>query len=111
MPYRSPQLHFELLASLKLLTELTTLAASLMTGAICAAEGLDGRAATELLSASTDDVMALVWLGKSPLAELTTAAASLSISLIFDFKVLTPLLPFTLVSPLMEFSRLVRSVQ
>jgi len=48
----------------KLLTELTTLAASLVAVAICAAEGADDRAATELLSASTDDVMALVWLGK-----------------------------------------------
>ena len=62
---------------MKLLTELTTLAASLVTVAICAAEGLDDRAATALLSASTDDVMALVWLGKSLLAELTSAVASL----------------------------------
>jgi hypothetical protein len=108
---QSRQLHFELLASLKLLTELTTLAASVATPAICAAEGLDGRAATELLSASTDDLMALVWLGKSPLAELTSAVASLSILLSCDFKPLTPLLTFTLVSPLTEFSRLVRSAQ
>jgi hypothetical protein len=56
----------ELLASVKLLTELTTLAASLVTVAICAEEGLGGRAATELLSASTDEVMALVWLGSRP---------------------------------------------
>ena len=96
---------------MKLLTELTTLAASLVTVAICAAEGLDGRAATELLSASTDDVMALVWLGKSPLAELTNAVASLEMVVTCDFRPLTPLLTLRLVSPLTEFSRLVRSVQ
>jgi hypothetical protein len=95
----------------KLLTELTTLAASLVTVAICAAEGLDGRPATELFSASTDEVMALVWLGKSLLAELTSAVASLWIVVSCDFKPLTPLLRFKLVSPLTEFSRLVRSPQ
>ena len=95
---------------MKLLTALTTLAASAATPAICAVEGLDGRAATELLSAWTDDVMALVWLGKALLAELTSAVASLSILLTFDCKPLAPL-EFTLVSPLMEFCRLVRSVQ
>ncbi len=62
---------------MKLLTELTTLAASLVTVAICPAEGLDDRAATELLSALTEDVMALVSLGKSLLAELTSVEASL----------------------------------
>ena len=45
---------------MKLLTELTTLAASLVTVAIFAAETLYDRAATEFLSALTDDVMALV---------------------------------------------------
>ena len=105
------QLHFELLASVKLLTELTTLAASLVTVAICAAEGLDARPVTEVLSALTDDVMALVWLGKSPLAELTSAVASLWIVLTCDVRPLTPLLTVKLVSPLTEFSRLVRSVQ
>ena len=103
------QLHCELVASVKLMTELTTLAASLVTVAICAAEGLDDRPATELFSASTDEVMALVWLGKSLLAELTSAVASLWIVATCDFKPLTPLLTFKLVSPLMEFSRLVRS--
>ena len=39
----SGQLHFELDASVKLFTELTTLAASLVTVAICAAEGFAGR--------------------------------------------------------------------
>ena len=105
------QLHFELVASVKLLTELTTLAASLVTVAICTAEGLDDRAATAVLSASTDDVMALVSLGKSLLAELTSVVASLWIVVTCDFRPLTPLLTVKLVSPLMEFSRLVRSVQ
>jgi len=98
-------------ASMKFFTELTTLAASLVTVAICAAEGVADRAETELLSALTDDVMALVSVGKSPLAELTTVVASLWIWLTCDFKPLTPLLAVRLVSPLMEFWRLVRSVQ
>ena len=96
---------------MKLLTELTTLAESLVTVAICAAEGLDDRAATELFSASTDEVIALVWLGKSLLAELTSAVASLWIVATCDFKPLIPLLTFKLVSPLMEVWRLVRSPQ
>ena len=94
-------------ASTKLFTELTTLAAFLVAVAICAADGLDGSAVTEFLSALTEDVMALVSLGKSPLAELTTVVASAWICLSCDFRPLTPLL----VSPLTEFSRLVRSVQ
>ena len=96
---------------MKLLTELTTLAASAVTVAICAAEGLDDRAATEPLSASTDVVMALVWLGKSLLAELTSVVASLWIVVTCDFKPLIPLLAVKLVSPLMELLRLVRSAQ
>ena len=96
---------------MKLLTELTTLAASLVTVAICAAEGLDDRAATALLSALTEDVMALVSLGKSLLAELTSVEASLWIVVTCVFKPLTPLLTVRLVSPLIEFSRLVRSPQ
>jgi len=39
----------------KLLTELTTLDASLATVAICVAEGLDGSAVTEFLSALTEE--------------------------------------------------------
>ena len=54
--------------------------------------------------------MALVWVGKSPLAELTTAVASLWICVIWDFSPLIPL-PLKLLSPLTEFSRLARSVQ
>ena len=64
-------------ASTKLFTELTTLAASLATVAACTADGLDGRAETELLSVFTEDVIALVSLGKSLLAELTSVLASL----------------------------------
>jgi len=105
------QPHCELVASVKLLTELTTLAASLVTVAICAAEGLDDKPATELFSASTDDLMALVWSGKSLLAELTSAVALLWTVATCDFKPLTPLLTFKLVSPLTEVSRLVRSAQ
>jgi hypothetical protein len=67
----SGQLHFELDASTKLFTELTTLAASRPTVATCVADGLDGRAASELLSASTEDVMAPVSFGKSLLADRT----------------------------------------
>ena len=65
----------------------------------------------ELLSALTDDVMALVWLGKSLLAELTSAVASLSTFLTCVCRPLIPLLAFRLVSPLTEFDRLVRSEQ
>jgi hypothetical protein len=101
------QLHFESDASTKLFTELTTPAASLPTVTTWAADGLDGRAATELLSVLTEDVIALVSLGKSLLAELTSVLASLSICLSCD---LMPLIPL-LVSPLTEFWRLVRSVQ
>jgi len=104
------QLHFELDASVKLFTELTTLAASLVTVAICAADGVEGRAVTEFLSALTDEEMALVSLGKSLLAELTSVVASVWICLSCDFKPLIPL-AVRLVSPVMEFWRLVRSVQ
>jgi hypothetical protein len=105
------QLHFELLAFMKLLTELTTLAPSLATVAISPAEGLDDSAPTEALSASTDEVIALVWVGKSLLAELTTVVASLSILPTWDFTLLTSPLEIELVSPLTEFCRLARSVQ
>ena len=50
------QLHFELLASMKLSTELTALAASLVPVAISLVEGLAGSALGELLSASTEEV-------------------------------------------------------
>ena len=62
------------------------------------------------LNALTDDVMALVWLGKSLLAELTSAVALVSI---FETCACRPLIPplTLLVRPLTEFSRLARSVQ
>lgn len=96
---------------MKLLTEFTTLVAWAVIIAICPADGLDGSAWTALVSASTDDLIALVWLGKSPLAELITAFASLWMVLSWDSKPLVPLLRFTLVSPLTESSSLVRSAQ
>lgn len=72
----SPQLHFELVASVKLLTEFTTPAAAGAIAAICAADGFEGSALTAVEKASTDDVMALVSVGKSPLAEFTSEVAS-----------------------------------
>ena len=107
----SGQPHCELVASSKVLTELATLAASLAAVAISEAEGLGGRAVTELLSASTDEVMALVWLGKSLFAELTTAVASFWIVPTCVFRPLISRLVIKLVSPLAEFWRLARSVQ
>lgn len=101
----------ELLAFMKLLTEVTTLPASLVTVAICEAEGLDDSAETELLSALTDEVIALVSVGKSLLAELTTLVASVWIVATCDFRPLTPLLEFKFFSPLTEFCRLSRFEQ
>ena len=54
------QLHFDLLASVKLLTELTTLAALVAIAATWVAEGLDGSALTAVWSASTDVLTAVV---------------------------------------------------
>ena len=101
----------ELEASAKLLTELATFAASFEAVAIWLAEGFADTDLTELASASTEDLMALVWLGKSPLASLTTVLASVWIFLTCDCRPLIPLLEFKLVSPLTEFSRLVRAEQ
>lgn len=105
------QLHFDFVASVKLVTEFTTPDAAVATAAICAAEGFDGSAFTALVSESIDDLIALVSLGKSLFAELTTEFASLWIFLSCDSKPLTPLLAFKFVSPLTEFCRLVRSEQ
>lgn len=91
---------------MKFWTEVTTFPASLVTVAICEAEGLDESAETELLSALTDDVIALVSVGKSLLAELTTLVASVWILSSCDFRPLTPLLEFKLFSPLTELCRL-----
>jgi hypothetical protein len=93
------------------LTELTTLAESAAIAAICAAEGLGGSAVTALWSASTDDFTALLWVGKSDLAALTSDVASLLIVVICVCRPLTPLLEVALGRFLIEFSRLLRSEQ
>jgi hypothetical protein len=95
----------------KLFTELFTLDAFWATVAIVAAEGLDCRAAAELFSALTDEVMALVWLGKSLLAELTSAVAAVLTFWTCDFQALAPLLTVKLDSPFTALCRLLRSVQ
>jgi uncharacterized membrane protein len=107
----SGQPHCELVALVKLLTEFFTWDASWATVAIVAAEGLEVRAAAEFFSALTDEVMALVWLGKSLLAELTSAVAAVSTFWACDFQALAPLLTVKLLSPWTAFCRLVRSVQ
>ena len=60
----------------KFLTEVTTPEAATTTGARFEADGLDGSALTALLSVSTEDLSALVSLGKSLLAVFTAAVAS-----------------------------------
>ena len=99
------------MASEKLLTELTTLAASVAIAAICAGDGFDGSALTAPLSVSTDDLIALVWLGKSLLAESTSDVASLLIVVTCDFRALTSPLVAALGRPLTELSRVLRSEQ
>ena len=54
------QLHFDLVASEKVLTEVTTFLALSPMAAIWLAEGLDGSALTAVCSASTDVLTALV---------------------------------------------------
>ena len=96
---------------MKLVTEVFTPDAAWVTAAMVAAEGLDRRAAAELFSPLTDEVMALVWLGKSLLAELTSAVAAARTFWACDSQALTPLLAVKLVSPWTAFWRLLRSVQ
>ena len=74
---KSRQPHLALLASEKVLTAPTTPETSAATAAICAVVGLSGRAFTSADSVSTDDEIALVSLGKSLLAESTSAVVSL----------------------------------
>ncbi len=105
------QLHFDLLACTKLLNELTTFAAALVTDAIWLGEGFALSVLTALVSVSTEDLMALVSLGKSLLAWLTTVLASVWILMNAASKALVPLLGLRLVTSLIEFSRLVRAVQ
>lgn len=59
----------------------------------------------------TDEVMALVWLGKSLLAELTSVVAALWTIWACDCQALSPLPAFKFFSPLAAFWRLVRSAQ
>jgi hypothetical protein len=86
--------------SAKLLTEFTTFAASLATVEIWAGEGFDASALTAPASESTEDLIEPDSLGKSLLAELTSAVASLWILLSWFCKPLIPLLGFKLLSPL-----------
>ncbi len=95
----------------KLLTELTTLAASVASAASSAFDGLCGSELTALSSASTDDLIALVWLGKSLFAALTSEVASLLIVATCDFRPLTSPLVAALGRSLTELSRLLRSEQ
>ena len=96
---------------MKLFTEVFTLDASWATVVIVAAEGLEVRAVAEVCSALTDEVMALVWLGKSLLAELTSAVAAVLTFWTCDFQALAPLLTVRLLSPFTALCRLLRSVQ
>ena len=105
------QPHCELVAFVKLFTEFFTLDASVVTVTAAAAEGFDCSAVTELFSALTDEVMALVWFGKSLLAELTSVVAALWTVWTCDFQALAPLLAVKLFSPLTAFWRLLRSAQ
>jgi hypothetical protein len=107
----SGQPHFELVAFVKLVTEFFMLDAAWAAVAIVAAEGLERRAAIELFSAVTDELMALVWLGKSLLAELTSAVAAVSTFWACDSQALTPPLMVKPFSPFTAFWRLPRSVQ
>ena len=102
-PESADQLHFDLLALMKLSTEFTTPAASGMIVASCAGEGLDGSALIALAALSIDVLMAFVSLGKSLLAELTSAVAALWTFSACVLKALTLLLGLRLVSPPIAF--------
>ncbi len=56
-------------------TEFNAFFAAATTAAICVTDGFDGSALTSAVSVATDELMALVSLGKSLFAELTAAAA------------------------------------
>ncbi len=99
------------MASEKLLTAFTTLAAAGAIAAIWPIEGLEGSALTALESASTDDVSALVSVGKSLLAELTTLLASDWIFVSCVCKPLSPPMLERFVSPLIDAERSLRCVQ
>ena len=65
------------MALFKLSAAETVLATSAAIGTSCWAVGDGGSAWTEVERLETDDCSALVWLGKSCFAELTTAFALL----------------------------------
>jgi hypothetical protein len=98
-------------ASEKPFTAFTTLAAAGAIAAIWPTEGLEGSALTALESASTDDVIALVSVGKSLLAELTTLLASDWIFWSCDCRPLNPPIEERFVSPLIDAERSLRCVQ
>ena len=71
------QLHFDFVAFVKFVTEFTNVDASPATVEIALADGFDVAALTEVSSAPSEDLIALVSLGKLLLAELTSELASL----------------------------------
>ena len=93
------------------MTELTAVDAALMTVVIWAADGFAVSALTALVSASTEDLMALVWVGKSLLAWVTTLLASVLTFWNVACRALMPLLGLRLLTPLIEFSRSARAEQ
>ena len=82
-----------------------------VTVAILPGEGFDSSALTAVVSESTEDLIALVSLGKSPLAWLITVLASVLMFVNAASKAPIPLLGLRLVTCLIEFSRLVRAEQ
>jgi hypothetical protein len=93
------------------LTVLTAAVAAVAIGARSDAVGLAGRPWTAVFSESTDDFIALVWLGKSLLAELTSFLASFSRIVTCARNPLAPPVLTELGRPLTAFSRLLRSEQ
>lgn len=85
--------------------------AAVATDAILVAEGFVLRALTALVSASTEDLMAVVSLGKSLLAWLIRVLALVVIFVNADSRLLIPLLALKLVTSLIEFWRLARAEQ
>ena len=91
----------------KLSTELTTAATCVPMVAIDDALGVPDICLTELASALTELVTALLWVGKSLLALLATDLALVSIVVSADFRELTPFWrTLTLVRSLIDFLRL-----
>lgn len=85
--------------------------AAVATVAILLGEGFALRALTALVSASTEDLMAVVSLGKSLLAWLISVLALVVIFVNADSRLLIPLLALKLVTSLIEFWRLARAEQ